>query len=173
SVASVDTRGHVSAASAPVTVDLSSRAPGAPAGLAATSVSETAIGLSWEPGAPGSGRVVGYRVYRNGTLLGQVAGTSYVASNLAPGQSYSFTVQAVDSRSQVSDLSAPATATTAAPVPTTGSAHAYLLATTDQSFADFRAHYMNIGVVHPTYFQCNRATSAIEGQDDPLVTQWA
>ncbi len=173
SVASVDTRGHVSAASAPVAVDLSSRAPGAPAGLAATSVSESAIGLSWAPGAPGSGRVVGYRVYRSGTLLGQVADTSYVASNLAPGQSYSFTVQAVDSHSQVSDLSAPATATTAAPVPTTGSAHAYLLATTDQSFADFRAHYMNIGVVHPTYFQCNRATTAIEGRDDPLVTQWA
>ena len=32
---------------------------------------------------------------------------------------------------------------------------------------------MNIGVVHPTYFQCNRATTAIEGRDDPLVTQWA
>jgi spore germination protein YaaH len=172
-VASVDTRGHVSAASAPVTVDLSSRAPGAPTGLAATSVSETAIGLSWAPGAPGSGRVVGYRVYRDGTLLGQVADTSYVASNLASGQSYSFAVQAVDSHSQVSDLSAPAAATTAPPVPTTGSAHAYLLATTDQSFADFRAHYMNIGVVHPTYFECNRATTAIQGRDDPLVTQWA
>src|SRR6185295_9789585 len=62
---------------------------------------------------------------------------------------------------------------TAPPVPSTGSAHAYLLATTDQSFVDFQAHYRSIGVVHPTYFQCNRDTSAIEGRDDPLVTQWA
>jgi spore germination protein YaaH len=171
-VASVDTRGHLSAA-APVTVDFSSRAPGAPAGLVALTVSESAIGLSWSPGTSGSGRIVGYRIYRDGTLLGQVAGTSYVAGNLAAGRAYSFTVQAVDSRSQVSALSAPAGATTAAPVPTTGSAHAYLLATTDQSFVDFRAHYRNIGVVHPTYFECNRTTSAIQGRDDPLVTQWA
>jgi spore germination protein YaaH len=172
-VASVDTQGHVSAASAPVTVDLTTRAPGAPAGLVATTVSESAVGLSWSPGAPGSGRVVGYRVYRDGTLLGQVAGTTYVAAGLAPGKSYTFAVQAVDSHSQLSGLSAPAAATTAAPVPTTGSAHAYLLATTDQSFVDFQAHYRSIGVVHPTYFECNRTTSAIEGRDDPLVTQWA
>src|SRR4051812_771629 len=172
-VAAVDTRGHVSAASAPVTVDATSRAPGAPAGLVATAVSDSAVGLYWSPGAPGTGRVVGFRVYRDGTLLGQVAGTSYVASNLASGKAYTFTVQAVDSRSLVSGLSAPAAATTAPPVPTTGSAHAYLLATTDQSFADLQANYRNIGVVHPTYFECNRATSAIDGRDDPLVTQWA
>jgi spore germination protein YaaH len=172
-VAAVDTRGHLSAASAPVTVDLTTRAPGAPTGLVATTVSDTAIGLSWSPGEPGTGRVVGYRIYRDGTLLGQVSDTSYVVDNLAPGRAYTFTVQAVDSRSQLSAVSAPAAATTAAPVPTTGSAHAYLLATTDQSFIDFQAHYRNIGVLHPTYFQCNRATSAIEGADDPLVTQWA
>jgi spore germination protein YaaH len=172
-VASVDTQGHVSAASAPVTVDLSTRAPGAPEGLVATTVSESAVGLSWSPGAAGTGRVVGYRIYRDGTLLGQVSGTTYVVSNLAAGTAYTFAVQAVDSQSRLSGLSAPAAASTAAPVPTTGSAHAYLLATTDQSFADFQAHYRNIGVVHPTYFQCNRSTSAIEGNDDPLVTQWA
>lgn len=172
-VASVDTRGHVSAASAPVTVGTASPVPGAPAGLSAITVSESAIGLSWSTGAAGTGRIVGYRVYRDGALLAQVTGASYVAGNLAAGRSYTFTVQAVDSRSQFSPLSAPATATTAPPVPTTGSAHAYLLATTDQSFADFRAHYTGIGVVHPTYFQCNRTTTAIEGADDPLVTQWA
>src|SRR6185312_6024349 len=106
----------------------------------------------------GVGRTVGYRVYRDGVLLTQVAGASYVASNLAPGKSYTFNVQAVDSRAQLSPLSAPASATTAPPVPTTGSAHAYLLATTDQSFHDLQAHYTNIGVLHPTYFQCNRQT---------------
>ena len=173
SVASVDTRGHVSKASAPVSVDMSNGLPGTPTGVQAITVSDSAIGVSWAPSTGGSGRIVGYRVYRDGTLLAQVAGPSYVASNLAPGQSYTFNVQAVDSRSQMSGLSAPASATTAPPVPSTGSAHAYLLATTDQSFVDFQAHYRSIGVVHPTYFQCNRDTSAIEGRDDPLVTQWA
>jgi spore germination protein YaaH len=172
-VASVDTRGHVSKASAPVAVDMSNGLPGTPAGVQAITVSDSAIGVTWTPSTGGSGRIVGYRVYRDGTLLAQVAGPSYVASNLAPGQSYTFNVQAVDSRSQMSALSASASAATAPPVPTTGSAHAYLLATTDQSFADFQAHYRSIGVVHPTYFQCNRDTSAIEGRDDPLVTQWA
>jgi spore germination protein YaaH len=172
-VAAVDTRGNVSPASAPVTVATTSQAPGAPTGLVATTVSDSAIGLSWSPGAPGTGRVVGYRVYRDGVPLAQVAGTSYVASNLFAGRTYTFAVQAIDSRSLASGLSAPAAAMTMPPVPTTGSAHAYLLATTDQSFEDFQAHYRNIGVVHPTYFECNRATSAIQGSDDPLVTQWA
>ena len=172
-VASVDTRGHVSKASAPVSVDMSNGLPGAPTGVQAVTVSDSAIGISWTPSAGGSGRIVGYRIYRDGALLTQTTAPSYVAGNLAPGQSYIFNVQAVDSRSQMSGLSAPAAATTAPPVPTTGSAHAYLLATTDQSFVDFQAHYRSIGVVHPTYFQCNRDTSAIEGRDDPLVTQWA
>jgi spore germination protein YaaH len=172
-VSAVDTRGHVSAASAAVTVGTANRAPGAPGGVSAITVSQSAIGLSWSPGTPGIGRTVGYRIYRDGALVAQVAGGSAVVGNLAAGRTYTFHVQAVDSRSQLSPLSAPASATTAPPVPTTGSAHAYLLASTGQSFTDFQAHYRNIGVVHPTYFQCNRSTSAIEGRDDPLVTQWA
>jgi spore germination protein YaaH len=172
-VASVDTRGHVSAKSAPVAVGSSGQAPGAPTGVIAASISDSQIGVSWQAGTAGVGRTVGYRVYRDGVMLAQVTGSSYVASNLAPGTSYTFAVQAVDSRGQLSPLSAAASATTAPPVPTTGSAHAYLLATTDQSFHDLQAHYMNIGVLHPTYFQCNRQSGAIEGRDDPLVTQWA
>ena len=173
SVASVDTRGHVSAPSAPVAVGTPSRPPGAPTGVSAVAISESAIGVSWSAGTPGMGRTVGYRVFRDGALVAQVAGGSAVVGNLAAGRAYTFQVQAVDSRSQLSPLSAPVTAQTAPPVPTTGSAHAYLLATTDQSFRDLQAHYRSIGVVHPTYFQCNRSTSAIEGRDDPLVTQWA
>jgi spore germination protein YaaH len=58
-------------------------------------------------------------------------------------------------------------------VQTTGKAQAFLLASTDQSFKDLQAHYMNIGTVFPTYFNCNRSSGAVEGQDDPLVTGWA
>src|SRR4029079_1006252 len=114
-VASVDTRGHVSKASAPVSVDMSNGLPGTPTGVQAITVSDTAIGVSWTPSTGGTGRIVGYRVYRGGTLLAQVAGPSYVASNLAPGQSYTFNVQAVDSPPHQVRPSAPGRAARAPP----------------------------------------------------------
>ncbi len=43
---------------------------------------------------------------------------------------------------------------TAEPVPTHGHVQAFLLASTDQSFRDLEAHYQQIGVVYPTYFDC-------------------
>ena len=52
---------------------------------------------------------------------------------------------------------APAAINTAPPVPSRGRSHAFLLASTDRSFADFRAHYEQIGVVYPTYFDCSAA----------------
>jgi spore germination protein YaaH len=58
------------------------------------------------------------------------------------------------------------------PPPTLGSAHAFLLATTDESFRDLQRHYRQIGTVYPTYFSC-RSDASIGGHDDPLVTHWA
>jgi spore germination protein YaaH len=69
--------------------------------------------------------------------------------------------------------SKPLTVTTNPPAPTRGTMHAFLLASTGRSFEDFRAHYQQIGAVHPTYFHCNRSTAAIEGKDDPLITEFA
>src|SRR6185503_18189387 len=57
-VASVDTRGHVSRASAPVAVNMSTAAPGTPTGVTAVSVSDSAIGVTWAPSTGGAGRVV-------------------------------------------------------------------------------------------------------------------
>jgi spore germination protein YaaH len=57
-------------------------------------------------------------------------------------------------------------------VPTAGHAVAFLLASTDESFADFRAHYRQIGTVSPTYYDCT-AAGALIGRDDALVSQWA
>jgi spore germination protein len=150
-------------------------APTAPANVAAAQLSETAVRLSWTAAQPDDGRLAGYRVTRDGATYGQVAGTTMDVA-VPAGAASTLTVAAVDTRGNLSPASAPVTVSTtsqAPGAPTTGSAHAYLLATTDQSFEDFQAHYRSIGVVHPTYFQCNRATSAIEGSDDPLVTQWA
>ena len=58
------------------------------------------------------------------------------------------------------------------PEPTQGRLHAFLLASTDQSFRDFQAHYRQIATVHPTYYDCTPGAVMI-GQDDPLITRWA
>jgi spore germination protein YaaH len=61
----------------------------------------------------------------------------------------------------------------AAPPPTAGTAHAFLLASTDKSYEDFRANYGKIGTVYPTYFQCDRTNGTIVGGDHPHITRYA
>ena len=56
--------------------------------------------------------------------------------------------------------------------PRTATSQAFLLASTDQSFFDLEAHYQQIGVVYPTYFNCG-AGGAVTGNNEPLVTGWA
>jgi hypothetical protein len=135
-------------------------------------VSDSEIGAQWQASTVGAGRIVGYRVLRDGVVVQQVRATSTVLSNLAASTDYRLSVVAVDGLGYQSAPSAPAMVRTQDPVPTSGHAHAYLLATTDQSFADFRAHYRQIGYVYPTYFDCT-SDLGLKGQDDPLVTRWA
>ncbi len=197
-VAAVDSLGEVSDTSAPVTVrtfDAPGKAPGpaagtggsgggggpsapaepappTPANLKAKVLSDSEVELTWEPSIATQGRVVGYRVLRNGVVLGQYADTKLTVTNLPPATDLTFTVAAVTSRGTLSAESAPVKVRTNDPPPTTGSVHAFLLATTDESFADFRAHYRQIGTVYPTYYDCTGGAQ-LEGRDDPLVTQWA
>lgn len=170
-VVAVDRRGRTSAPSATVTASTGHAPPTAPAGLTALAVSESELGARWQPSTVAAGEVKAYRVLRDGAVVGQVAATSTVLGNLAPSTDYEVAVVAIDSHGY---SSAPAVVRgrTHDPVPTTGHAQAYLLASTDQSFADFRAHYRQIGVVHPTYYDCTSAADLV-GSDDPLVTRWA
>ena len=171
-VASVDAHGKLSPPSAPVTVATGHRPPPAPAGLSAGDVTDSGVTLSWRPSVPGRGRVVGYRVFRDGALVRQVQGTSYRLTNLAAETAHELTVVAVDGLGYTSAASAPLSVTTARPVQTTGHVHAFMLASTMRSFADLQAHYRQIGTVHPTYFDCN-TSSQLVGHDDPLMTHWA
>ena len=171
-VAAVDSAGKLSPEVGPVKVATGHAAPPAPTALRARDVSDGAVTLSWAPSVPGRGRVVGYRVYRDGSLVRQVQGTTFRLTNLAAETRHSLTVVAVDGLGYVSAPSAPLGVTTARPVQTTGKAHAFLLASTFRSFQDFQAHYRQIGYVHPTYFDCN-TDSELVGRDDPLVTRWA
>jgi spore germination protein YaaH len=147
--------------------------PGQPASVTAVGTSDTSLTLDWRTGPPGDGVLAGYRVFRDGVPLGQVRSTSMQVGNLYANQDYTFTVQAVDTAGRLSPPSLPLYTSTHPPVQTTGKAQAFLLASTDKSFRDLQAHYMNIGTVFPTYLDCNLSTGAVEGPDDPLITNWA
>ena len=93
--------------------------PSTPAGLTATAVSSSQINLSWTASTDNVG-VTGYQIYRGGTLLTTVAGTSYSNTGLSPSTSYSYYVRAADAAGNFSGNSNTASATTQAgnPVPT-------------------------------------------------------
>jgi spore germination protein YaaH len=171
-VAAVDTNGMVGPSTDSVVVRARHRAPIAPRALRITGVTDTDVGLAWPASRARKKRIVGYRVFRNGVPLWQVKALTTQVSNLAPATGYRFTVAAVDSIGYMSPESPAAAVTTAMPPPTAGYLHAFMLASTDQSFVDMQAHYRQIGYLYPTYFDC-RADASLVGNDDPLVTRWA
>jgi spore germination protein YaaH len=93
-------------------------------------------------------------------------------SSLAPSSEYTITVVAVDSLGAISQPSAALEIDTAPPTPTHGDVQAYVLASTDRSFEDLVAHYQQVGVIYPTYYEC-AAGGAITGEGDALITDWA
>ena len=145
--------------------------PTRPANVHAITVADTSVALAWDPAHDSDGSVTRYAVYRNGVLLGQPHSTGFLASHLAPATPYSFTVIAIDGGAHRSAAGG-VDITTQAPLPATGPAYAYMLATTGASFDDLQRHYMQIAAVSPTYFHLG-PDLAILGQDDPLVTGWA
>lgn len=171
-VVAVDTNHQVSAPSTAVQVQTGHSAPPSPAGLQVTDTSPSSVSLSWQASTPPRGGLEGYRVLRDGTVVGQFTGTSADLTGLPPSTSFSFTVEAVDTLGYVSAPSDPVSATTEIPVQTTGHAYAYVLASTDESFADFQAHYTEIGTVMPTFYDCNQSTT-LSGANVPLITNWA
>ncbi|HST54588.1 MAG TPA: fibronectin type III domain-containing protein [Solirubrobacteraceae bacterium] len=172
SVRALDSLGYLSAGAPSVEVVTTHTPPSTPTALNATQVSDVAATVSWSPSTPVSGTIIGYRVFRDGIPVGQNSTTSMALTSLAPSTDYAVTVAAVDSLGAISPLTAPLLVHTADPTPTHGNVQAFLLASTDQSFHDLQAHYQQIGVVYPTYFDCDFDGSTI-GSDDPLVSGWA
>lgn len=76
-------------------------APTAPTSLRAVSVAETSISLAWNASTDNVG-VKSYNIYRDGTLIGSSAVTSYNASGLTAGKTYSFYVRAKDAAGNIS-----------------------------------------------------------------------
>lgn len=92
---------------------IDTQAPSIPTGFTATAISSSQINLSWTASTDNMG-VTGYRVYRGGSQITTVTGTSYSDTGLSPSTSYSYTVAAYDAAGNVSGQSTPASATTQA-----------------------------------------------------------
>jgi spore germination protein YaaH len=159
------------ALSAPSALRVSTAAdapPSAPGSLTIAAVSDSTVTLAWNrvPGA-----ISGYRVDRDGAVVGQVSGASMTLTGLAYATTYTLRVVAVDKENAVSPESVSIQATTAPPPQSTGGVYAFMLAN-DESFDDLQAHYQEIGTVAPTYFDCS-TTDTLTGTDDGLMTGWA
>ena len=103
----------------PATAD--TQPPSAPTGLSARAASPSEIDLAWTASSDNVG-VAGYRIFRNGSLLTTVAGTSYADSSVAASATYTYYVIAYDAAGNGSAASAsvPATTPGADTVPPTG-----------------------------------------------------
>jgi spore germination protein YaaH len=170
-VAAVDADGRAGAKSGVVKVVRRHRAPGRP-GRLKRRVTDSEVRLSWARSARRSGKIAGYRVYRDAVLVRQVRGRRTRDRDLAPGTRYRFTVAAIDTHGYMG-RAARASIRTRRPEPSEGRAHAFLLASTGESFRDLQRHYRQIGTVYPTYFECREPDAAVIGRDDRLVTRWA
>ena len=85
--------------------------PSIPTGLSATAISASQINLAWNPSTDNVG-VVGYKIYRNGTLIASLSTTSYSNTGLLAGTTYSYTVAALDAAGNISSQSSSAVVTT-------------------------------------------------------------
>ncbi|HUG28913.1 MAG TPA: fibronectin type III domain-containing protein [Candidatus Limnocylindria bacterium] len=98
-IKAIDGAGNLSAAvSAPATTSAADSPPTAP-GNATVTVTDTTARLTWSAASDNLG-VTGYRVWRNGALLGTTTSREWNNSNLTPETAYSWTIRAVDTAGQ-------------------------------------------------------------------------
>ena len=128
-VASISSAGARSAASLPASVatpaaiDLSDTTrPNPPANLALSSVSSSAVALTWsaasKSNADAAHYVAGYLVYRNGAQIADAHNSlNFTDTSARAATGYSYTVKAYDTSGNLSDPSNQLTITTAAAVP--------------------------------------------------------
>ncbi len=138
--------------------------PSVPAGLKATNGSKS-VTLSWNASSDSVG-VVGYTVYRNGTALTTVSGSTlaYADTTVASVTSYSYTVDAFDAAGNHSAQSAPATVTTLDWVPPTvpGSVTASAPTTTQVNLS-WAASTDNVGVTGYTVYRNGSQLATVGG----------
>jgi chitodextrinase len=110
-----DHEGRVSDASTALgfTTPADTTRPTAPLGLVASSITANSFLLEWAPSTDNVG-VIGYDIYRNGSVLGFSPTASFAVSGLAPQTVYQMKIKARDFAANVSAFSATLPVTTAA-----------------------------------------------------------
>ena len=171
-IVAADTRGAMGTTSRTVRVNVRHSPPSMPGRLRIGRVTDSSVELGWGLARKRSSPIAGYRIFRNNVPVSQVKSLAIDIGNLAPATAYRFSVAAVDRWGYVGQATWAQT-TTGMPPPTQGKVHAFLLASTDESFVDLQRHYQQIGTIYPTYYDCRRSDAGIRGKDDPLVTRWA
>jgi spore germination protein YaaH len=149
--------------------------PPPPTSLEVTSRDMRTVTLGWTAPA-GTARISDYLVTRDGTSLGRPKGTAYTATGLAASTTYLFTVRARDAGGQLS-LPVSLSVDTSNPVQSTGKLHAHLLSSDGTaSFADFQAHYTQIGWVYLTDYEVvvdSAGTAQVTGTYSAAIAHWA
>ncbi|MBI5529886.1 MAG: hypothetical protein HY918_00085 [Candidatus Doudnabacteria bacterium] len=90
---------------------IDTQAPTVPSGLAVSGVSSSSVNFSWNASTDNVG-VFGYRVYRNGSIVGTTTAASFTDSQLQPSTAYVYEVSAYDAAGNFSDRSAQLQVTT-------------------------------------------------------------
>ncbi|MEE9445794.1 MAG: lamin tail domain-containing protein, partial [Cocleimonas sp.] len=80
------------------------QAPTTPASLRQVSATASRIVVRWNASTDNTA-VTGYRVYRNGTQIGSVSGTTYTDNSVTAASTYTYTVRAFDAANNVSPSS--------------------------------------------------------------------
>jgi chitodextrinase len=116
-VLAYDTSGNDSAQSTPLDVStlIDTTPPTIPQQLASPSQTISTINLTWDAATDPVG-VTGYDVYRNGTFLRAVSGTTYADTGLHYNTNYNYTVAAFD---QYNNKSSPSQALSVSTLPDT------------------------------------------------------
>ena len=157
--------------------EVDTTAPTVPAGLAATATKTPQVNLSWNASTDNLG-VAGYTIYRNGSTLTTVSGTTLSYSDLAVTQTttYTYKVDAFDAAGNHSAKSASVSATT--PDITAPSVPAGLSAaatTTPQVNLSWSASTDNVGVTGYTIYRNGSTLTTVSGAtltySDLAVTQ--
>jgi parallel beta-helix repeat protein len=131
-VTAYDASGNVSSESVEVCAKTGSlddtTAPSAPTGLTAVAVSATQIDLSWTASTDDTA-VIGYYIYRGGTVIDSTPKTSYSDTELTAETYYCYTVTAYDASGNESAFSTQVCDTTCALSAPTGLTAAVMSAT--------------------------------------------
>ena len=166
-VIAADTRGAMGLPSRSVRVRVRHSAPTVPGRLRVGRVTDATVELGWGTSRKRSSPIAGYRIFRNGVPIGQVTGLTTDGRQPRPRDG----VPVLGRRRRQMGLSGPPRRRLRRRPRCHrrrgASLHAFLLATTDESFRDLQRHYQQIGTVYPTYFDCRRGDGGDHRQGRP------